>query len=372
MILNKVITKYNILRRSFIESFRTFRQKIYLLTRINTKTKKLIIFFIEGPWRPGESIPASGGLLSIDSIYKISKTLFDVHRSEVILCTLTGKNLYSFPNFTSSSRIVSLPLLKKFKNPENVIIHVPEYLTAALLSLLSDGTLRTYLQPSHLHINLLNQNIQLMPPPSVVSDLKEFADTITQTTAHKKYCSEVILGKYNIPYYLLGVWIDIKQYNKTSFENKKDLILFSPDGLALNEEVRLVLEQEFPQYEFRTIQKLSYKAYKALITKAKYCFTFGEGLDAYFIESFFSNTLCFAIYNEDFFTSVYSALPTVLPNVTKLKESVVQLIRQTHDREIYYEFIRKTKEILTKDYSFTNYTENIKKFYETFSFNIEN
>ena len=78
-------------------------------------------------------------------------------------------------------------------------------------------------------INVLNQNIRLMPAPDRIAALRSMADTVTITTAHQKYCTREFRDRYGVPLHKLSVWISPEQYMYRSWAEKENLLVYSPD-----------------------------------------------------------------------------------------------------------------------------------------------
>lgn len=308
----------------------------------------------------------SGGITSIDSIYLRTKELQYLHKAETLLFTLSGNRLFRFTTFGSTSRILHFDLLNRFSRLSNVLIHIPEYYCVELLHQLNEGNFKQNLKAKNYQLNILNQNIKLMPSVEVVMQLKKHFSLVTQTTAHINYNSDKFLSKYNIPFHFFSARIDISQYTFVPFENKENLILFSPDDKEKNEKIINLLKPIFNQFHFKVIENVTYNEYKRLIGKAKFCFTFGEGLDGYFVEPFFSGTISFAIYNEQFFSPEYSTLPTVIKSEELLFSEIVATIKLLDNKTAYNEVVNSTNKLLTKEYNYNDYVKNIKSYYEQY------
>jgi hypothetical protein len=292
--------------------------------------------------------------------------LKSLHKAETFLCTLSGNRLFKFTTFKSVSRIVDLQQLSALNNVHEALIHIPEYLVTELVKQLNKGRFKRYFNSRFSQLNILNQNIDLMPEPEVIRQLETHFDKVTQTTAHKNYNSDKFLGRYNIPYHFFSARVDIKQYKFIPFAEKENLVLFSPDDYSKNKRVLESLQQKLKGYKFETIEKMTYDRYKERIGRAKFCFTFGEGLDGYFIEPFFSGTVSFAIYNDQFFRAEYRGLPSVFDTEEELFKKIDQVIEQFLDPVEYNKTVKKTNKLLTADYNYDDYVNNIKAYYTTY------
>lgn len=337
-----------------------------MFSSINTKSERLIVFFIQGPWQMAMNEKISGGITSIDSIFLRTKELQHLHKAETVLCTLSGNRLYRFTTFVSKSRILHFDLLNRFTCLKNVLIHIPEYYCEELLQQLENNTFKLFLKSKNYQLNILNQNIDLMPSVEVVMQLKRHFSEVTQTTAHRNYNSNKFLSKYAIPFHFFSARIDISQYTFVPFSKKENLILFSPDDREKNEKLIRLLKPVFSHFQYKVIENVTYSEYKKMIGKAKYCFTFGEGLDGYFVEPFFSGTISFAVYNDQFFSPEYSSLKTVMKSEEFLFNEIVSNIRLLESETAYNEVVNNTNALLTKEYNYNDYLKNIKAYYEKY------
>ena len=358
--------KLNFYRKEINEYILKIKQNFYFKIKINSSTKNLIIFFIEGPWKKGTGEIISGGITSIDSIYQITKEYTNIHHAETLICTLSGNRIFRFKTFNSKTCVLHNDQLVRFEKVNNLLLHIPEYLLSDFLTKCRQGFFSNVIRSHKVQLNILNQNIELMPSVEIIDALRKYFSIITQTTAHKKYSNDLFLEKYNIPYHFLSARIDKSQYDFVPLEAKKKLILFSPDDPFKNEKIIKILQRTLPDYKFTTIKNMSYSTYKRQIGNAKFCFTFGEGLDGYFVEPFFSGTVSFAIYNESFFEKSYKSLPTIFLSEKEVFQEIESKVLSLMNEKEYNKAVETTNELLTSDYNYEDYKDNIKKYYIKF------
>jgi hypothetical protein len=320
---------------------------------------KLIIFFI-----PPEKI-VNGGILSIFSICKVSREFKNVHHSDVVMSVYPDYKSYGKNDFFENDEtIYSFEELAQKDPPSSLWLHVPEYASDEIFNGLKKY--RKYLESvPDLRVNIMNQNIAFMPRP--VDTAKWFALTphITQTTAHDRYASQELADAYNIPTHHLSVFNDPEQYKWVPYEQKEDLIVFSPDVVDAKDAITEKLREHFPAYEFVTVQNMHYEDYKKLIGRAKFAVTFGEGFDGYYIEAFFSGGVTFAVYNDDFFPNkdfakfenAFPSYESMLAGITKRMEELDNKSKYEH---VNQQNLKKIKEL----YDFSVYKANLKKFYQ--------
>ena len=109
---------------------------------------------------------------------------------------------------------------------------------------------------------------------------------------------------------------------------------------------------------------MRYEAYKKLISKAKFVVTTGEGLDAYFIETYFSGGVSFAVKNLNFFDTKYLDLPCLFNIEENIEEHLFKLIEEFEISENYKSLNKDVSELLSEDYSYETYQNNLNKFYK--------
>jgi len=335
----------------------------YEINKFNSGASRLIVFFIPGAeYKSGKEI-ISGGLISIVSLAEESRKIFsDDPSTEVVCCTYFGDHLLfkltSFENFTPIFEYIQLP--KYFKNASSIILHLPELFVEDLYN---QQLVNLKFDYRKLQMNILNQNINFMPDIHVIAKLNDIFKLVTITTAHKKYCTSKFQELYNMPLHLLSVWISPEKYKKTDFSDKKDLVLFSPDNAQLTNKIIQLINLNLPAFETRIIKDLCYEDYKELIKSAKFVITTGEGLDAYFIETYFSGGVGIAVKNEDFFDEKYLDLQVLMNESELIDSHLVNLIRQLNKKQIFTEVNEQLFTMLAQDYSIFNYRKNLKIFY---------
>ena len=203
-----------------------------------------------------------------------------------------------------------------------------------------------------------------MPGKEIIQSLFWFTPRVTITTAHAKYCSLAYRSAFGVPLHFFSTFASPENYLSIPFKDKGNVILFSPDDDEKNLEVMEIIKVNFPDYELQVIKGLKYEDYKSLIARAKWSLTFGEGLDFYFIESVFSGSISFAIFNDLFFTADFEGLSTVFDTYDALKEGIVRRIRQLDNEVAYEEYQKQLFHICAKYYSKEQYRKNVVEFYK--------
>ena len=335
------------------------------IARHNKDAKKLIIFCVPGPDRSSGKEKISGGIISIVSICEESARLQTALGAEVLMCTLPNEDLLlRHRQFANSTDVFRFAQLKHyFSAPSEILLHLPEFTCDYFLEYLPEADRKWLLKAVRLHINILNQNVRLMPGREVIEKLEKLATIVTTTTAHQKYCTPHFRQVYGIPIHKLSVWISPEQYTRKPYDQKNNLMVVSPDQHPAKDRI-LALLQSIPGLTIQIIRNLTYEQYKSTIATAKWSLTFGEGLDGYFIEPIFSGAVSFAVYNQEFFTEDYKDLPGVFGSFEQMEQQLVSTIA-AFDRPDKFAAVQQQQfDVCATHYNQEVYRQNILKFYE--------
>ncbi len=322
-------------------------------------TKRLIVFLLP----PKKTI--NGGILSIYSICQVSRQFESTHHAKVILATYPGYKSYGHNDlFENQESIKSFREIVEAGPYDFLMLHIPEYASNEVFDNLQKYN--DFLQSvPDLRINIMNQNILMMPKPTDIARWFELTPRVTQTTAHDKYSTADFANKYGLPTHHLSTFVHEGLYKKLSFDEKEDLIVVSPDEHPKRKAILLLLEREYPDFRFVTIKNMRYETYKDLMAKAKFAITFGEGFDGYFVEGFFSHGVTFAVYNDDFFPSAeFKSLANVFRTYTEMQENIALKIKELQDRESYMRLVDANLVIINRFYNFKTYMGKVGDFYK--------
>ena len=329
------------------------------LTReIASGTRRLIVFLT-----PGYEA-RSGGVLSIAALYAESHDLIDLHRAKVALCTVPGDDprFIKYTWFENSNYLLDLTaVLRSCADLEYLQLHIPEYAVNRMsewLNVVSSSLLRNIRE---VHLNIMLQNIDLIEGQNV-AELKRFGE-VTATTAHEAYGSSATRQMLGVSVHKLGVRTGPELYHRSAYPDKKPILVVSHDEHPLKDEVLRQIARAHPQLEIRIVHDLSYEDYKALVSRAKWALTFGEGLDGYFAETIFSGGNSFAVFNERFFTPAFAALETVYPSWEILVERMPVDLRRLDEPIGYDRCWRQAYDLLSSLYSTDRFRENLRAFY---------
>lgn len=323
------------------------------------QAERLVILLVPGLDK------VNGGILSIASIYGETQRLRDVHGAETILCTVPGDPLLlRFSKFHNSNDIFEFSrVLRYFRQLEVLTIHVPEYPVGRFLSHLTPEDRERLSQIAEVRLNLLMQNISLVPPSTDVARLKELG-AVTCTTAHAKYSTPEFRASIGVPLHMLSVFNSPEQYERRSYGRKEDLMIVSPDDHPRKRLVLNRLGHDLPGLRVQVVKKLTYEEYKQLITRAKWALTFGEGLDGYFLETVLSGGISFAVYNARFHTEDFRGLRTVYATYDALVANISKDIAALDNPAAYTGYQQEQFELCSRYYRHDEYVENLRRFYE--------
>jgi hypothetical protein len=357
------LLKYKAEWKKQFRELKVRKQQRKAIENIDPTIEKAIIFFIPGvDYFTGiENI--TGGLMSIVSLAQESSKIVDNPPRVTICSTFYNEHLiYRLTTFENNVKILRPKLIeRRFKEIKNLIVHIPELFVEDFVKYQCDNLwLRNI---NYVHINILNQNIQLMPPIEVINQLKQSFPKCTITAAHKKYCNEHFWKIFDMPLHLFSTYVSPELYRHRSFNQKEKLILFSPDNNNLNIQLIHYLSKYLSDYRYQVIQNLTYESYKELISKAMFIVTLGEGLDGYFVETYFSGGVAFARKNLDFFDDKYLELPCLFDDEEDLEKLLLDLIQKYENDDEYNQLNDRVSQLLAEDYSYKSYQNNLRKFY---------
>jgi hypothetical protein len=315
---------------------------------------KLIVFVVPGAdWSTGRDA-ISGGVMSIVSICEETAALAGLHGAEVMLRHRMFENntlVYRFDQLHSY-----------FLNLRELMIHIPEFIADHFLTTITKNDKAWFSSISRVQVNVMNQNIRLMPSRDVIDTIRSIFTSVTITTAHQKYCTPGYREQFGVPLHKLSVWISPEQYTFLRWQDKKNLIVVSPDPHPLKDAILQQLREA--GLEVRIIHGLTYEEYKQLISTAKWSLTFGEGLDGYFIEPVFSGAVSFATFNEQFFTADFAALETVYSSVDELIKNITNDLSRLDNETSFNSYQQQQFRLCSLYYSKEQYRRNIAAFYQ--------
>lgn len=352
-------------RRRVVRDRRVRRAQAVSLRREHDRSASSLIAFVVPGANPDTGAENLwGGVLAICGICEETKRMSSLSGADVVLCTLPGDTpLLRHTLFPSDTDVYGLDqVLDYFTNLRSLSLHVPEYAAATLATRLEEQQIRCLAGIESLHINVMNQNIDLMPSPQALDDLRRLATHMTMTTAHRQYCTPELARRYRMPVHHLSVPVDTDTYSQLSFIEKDDLVLFSPDDPAKNREVKAALTAVRPELEFVEIRGLPYADYRRLLERARFMFTFGEGLDYYFVESILSGGVAFAVFNDRFFTPEFLSLRTVYSSFEDLRSRLAVDFQMLSDPGAHAHYREAQLAVVNGVLSLSRFRDNLRLF----------
>ena len=316
---------------------------------------RFIVFLVAG------RNEVNGGWMSIFSIMKETKKLFVLHGSEVIICTALGEaSLKRYTKFDNEETLIPFnKFLKEVPQELEVLLHVPECFLEKFI-VRHRETLRS--ANVRWHFNILLQNIEMIPNKKTISKVKELGP-VTATVAHAAYANEETASRLGCQVQLLSTWVCPEAFQRTGFSEKENLIVISPDKHALKSRLIRQVRRKFSNYEIIEIRNMTYYRYKKTVQRAKFTFSFGEGLDGYFIETIFSGGIGMTFFNDRFFTVDYKGLDGIFNENDSDLNHVLDYMKTAESPDIYNRITHNQFRFLEKKYVYEEYLENLRLFY---------
>jgi hypothetical protein len=324
------------------------------------QNKKLIIFFVP----PVNKV--NGGIMSIFAHARESRKFEHIHDSEVVICTYPGHDTYKRnDNFENDERVYSFDeIATKWRKPTQLSLNIPEN-AVGLVGRVLYINYRDYLQGvKDIHINVMNQNIDLMLDVRDFAELFMITTNVTQTTAHDRYTTQELSDKYQTPVHHLAPFNDKRHYNFLRYRDKQNLIIYSPDEHPAKQRILKKLNA-LPGYTTREIKDMTHEEFKELAVKAKFSVTFGEGFDGYFIKSFFSGSIGLAVYNDRFFPEKdYAGLSTVFKSYKEMSDRIVEVIESLDNKADFDRYSLNLRNRIGKLYNYHRYQKKLENLYK--------
>ncbi len=327
--------------------------------QFNKDCSHLILFLVP------ERDAITGGLMSICSIATVSNSLKNIHNSDVMIATMPHpKTFANYSNFESEHDIFRFDQIPSyFKKLTNLIIHLPEVHLRNFIEQLEPEQISWLQNITQLKINILNQNNTYMPRPQVVDLLRYLTNDLTMTCAHKKYCVPQLRTAYDMPVHWLSA-SNLIEYNYRSFEQKENLLAYSPDENEFSSAIISQIQESIPTLKTLKIDKLSYDQYRALISQAKWIISFGEGIDGYFVEGIRCGAVPFSVHNHVFFDKAYESLPNIYNSYNDMFENIVNDIQSWDNPNEFRSLNDRLRTIDRHEYDDGTYRQNIRLYYE--------
>lgn len=248
----------------------------------------------------------SGGIYSMFSIATEAKRMKSLHGWEVVIMTMPNSSDVTYirnRHFTNNVDVFRFSQIIRLRKAKELYIQLPELFASSFLSEITDGEARFLESRDSVYINILNQNIRLMPEPDHLNSLKKKFPNIGQSVAHHAYFGLDFARKYRLNTMLLPAYTDLSSYLPLSLEKKDKLIIYSPDDAPYKSKCLSLIEENFPEFELIEIRDITFDKYMDLASRCLFSITFGEGMDGYLSQPILQGGIGFSVYNEEFFPS---------------------------------------------------------------------
>jgi hypothetical protein len=307
----------------------------------------------------------NGGIMSIFTLCKSSRDILKDHF--VSLVTYPGKETYSKnTKFGNEEAIFSFgQLVQNGKKLESLLLHIPDYFAKDFIKSLSDEEIKFLRSVPDLRLNIMNQNLELMPSFEQLENLKTLASEITQTIAHDRYSSQAICDMFGMPTHLFSASKDYSKYPVANHAGKNKVIAISNDRNPHRKKILHSLETNLPDWKIVEINNMTFDAYMETITNAMFTITFGEGFDGYFIEPAIVGSVGLAVYNDAFFPNAkWKKMANVYADYDDMLKNIARDIKNLSNNPREYDKLAKNMlDEINKIYPREKYVDNLERFY---------
>lgn len=308
----------------------------------------------------------SGGIYSFFSIANHMHAMKRIHGYDVLVMTRPNESGHTFLRlsaFRNAETVYRLEQLLLCDMVEELYLHIPEYSAHNFCDLLSPELLKYLKSRKKLYINIMNQNITLMPEPAELKNLRELTPEISQSVAHHAYFGQEFADRYGLPTLLLPAYTDLSSYPGSSFEEKRKLIIYSKDEAPHRNTCLNILKREFGNYEQIEIRDMSFDRYMQLATDCQFSISFGEGFDGYIAQPVHQGGIGLTVYRKEFFPSDHflNYYNIFRSQEEMVEELALRIRRLSSDPQLYKSLNRQFKEEHDKLYSLDDYVRCIRK-----------
>ncbi len=308
----------------------------------------------------------SGGIYSMFSIAKHIRQSKRHHGYEVMLVTNPNKDGLTYcrqRNFSSAEPVWRFEQLRYCVGAEEIYLHLPEYAALGFIERCSAEMLYFLVNKEKLYINILNQNIMLMPDAAAFCPLRRLADEVGQSVAHHAYFGQEYADKYNLPTLLLPAYTDLSAYPASPADAKEPLIIYSLDYSKYKQDCIRLLREKLPEYKLVEIRNITFDHFMDLATRCRFSISFGEGFDGYVAQPIYQGGIGMTVYNDEFFPSPsFKKFPNFFATSDAMMKNIVPLIRSLEQNKKEYENLNR--QIIDKYdelYSYDDYVKRIGK-----------
>jgi hypothetical protein len=309
----------------------------------------------------------SGGIYSFLSIAKAAYDIRHKHPYEVVVMTRPNKYDLTYlrqSNFRNSEDVFRFEQITRCERAKRVYLNIPEYAAPDFIASLPVHLREYLLSRERVYINILNQNVELMPEKDRLENLRGFAHELTQSVAHHAYFSQEHADRYDLPTLLLPAYTDLSAYERIGRSEKEKLIIYSPDEIWPHREpVIKALQENLPDYRLQEIRDITFEEFMSLATRCMFSISFGEGFDGYVAQPIHQGGIGLAVYREEYFPSrKMRDFANVFSSGQDMIDNIVSRIRLfERDDDLYRETNKAMMNIYESLYSKNDYVRRIEK-----------
>ncbi|MEG1752290.1 MAG: glycosyltransferase, partial [Christensenella sp.] len=322
-------------------------------------TEKLIVYLVP------DFDQICGGMMCICNYAHDIKGFAESKGFSRMVATIPSRNTFAdYTKFDAHAHIYRFEQIRKhFPKLEKLIINIPEYQFVSFLMNISNDDLAWLSVSDFVTVNIMNQNNELVPKPWAVDILHAIVPNMTMTCAHRQYNNKYLRSTYKMPLHFIPADKKIK-FKSVKFEDKEDLLVISPDEHASRDKIISKIEKAFPKIKIVVVENMAFSKYLDLIAKAKWVISFGEGFDGYTIESLYSNTISFTMFNDTFFEGSFERWPNMYEDARDMQEKIVQDMQRLNNKESYNKFLKEVQQCCIKEFDSHGYDECLQNYYE--------
>jgi hypothetical protein len=324
------------------------------------KSKRLMVIVVP------EHNDMSGGIYSFFSIANHMQAMRRIHGYDVLVMTRPNETNHTYIRLTAfrnAETVYRFEQILLCDDVEELYLHIPEYSAPSFYDLLSPELLKYLRTRKRLYINIMNQNIELMPEASEFENLRSLSTEMSQSVAHHAYFGQEFADRYKLRTLLLPAYTDLSPYPGSTFEEKRKLIIYSKDEAAHREACLDILEREFSDYERVEIRGMTFDRYMQLATDCLFSISFGEGFDGYVAQPVQQGGIGLTVYREEFFPSHdFLDFFNIFRSEEEMVAHLAERMRRLAADPVLYKSVSKTfKDAHDKFYSFDDYIDRIRR-----------
>lgn len=324
--------------------------------------KARVVMFVCLPSRK-----VTGGGLQINTLYRESRRLFKHSDAAAILCWPPGRgrDLHQDPNMPAVTAISPFwTVIDRCPKDCALTLHLPEF---AAQSIINDRIgwrwIRENAQGRELHINILNQNYDVMVPIRLIRKLGDIGVKTTITTGASQWASPNEQLRYGVPIHWIPTWYYTDAAEWQPYSTKKNLLIVSPDPSPHRQRVLDAIRRGMPELDVRVISGISFDQYTELEKTAKWSLTFGEGCDGYFYGPALRGGVPFAVYNGTFANWDPDDWRTTYNSYDELASCIVGDMKALDNQEGYEKYSLRLREHFSKYRGYDALIDQVERFY---------